>query len=1190
MTCLSPKALARLESGGLDETAASEARSHLDECPPCRERREELTQVLSVLGSGLEEGEPEPAPGTWAAIAETLERDADRVKIARVVIGCAYCKGALPRAESVYCAACLAPHHEDCFSGHGRCAACAATALVRSERPKPPRRPRPRLKRAIAVAVAGVTLAATGVALGKGYFGSYVRREFLALWVDTQTKRELEWDQLGVEVEKVKSEALHCLAVSKLELERANRAGALEAVASGLGVLDGLPDTAARYREYHTADELRVRLESFAAELAPCYVDLFLAKARAVEEESGPKAVAEAQAALRAALEKAQGALVARVRLEFAIFFRKTGEPERALLELGSILDAEPKNATALLVRGDILAAKGELRRAIADWSNVGDNKPEWKRALMARGNAFLDLHLYEKAAADFEAVIAHADQAPAAFLGRARARLALGDPAGAIDDATEAIDDQPSSPEGYLCRGRIYAAERKFAEAIKDLEVALTRNEHEQAAWLELGRAREAVLEDDGALTAYGSVLGDAQARSQDRAAALVAKARLLLRRAEGTTPAREVLGRARDERRSYAPRLGANELAPRAAVERKARLTEARALLDEATRIDPSSAAALAARGRLAIEAGDRSSALADLEAAERALAERPWIAQAEQGRDRPREPDHDLAEVESSLGRLALAEKDVDGASRHFEAAVAADPNAPLAHVGLALVALEGGADERSTAERELARARYLATPGGAPTEPASILKLASILEDAGKLAQSALRSRKPANYDQACLAFGLALEEDPLDAPALLERARLEEAWGDADLAVQDASAAIAADPLAGEAYELRGRIEWLELPTRRREFDSSELTDLNRAVELARGASGTCALLTRARVLVEGGKLEAARSDLGNAWLELGALSDGSLAESSAETIVRARSIAELRASVAARLGDASASQAQADVRRIERIVGEAAKKALEDGRGLRDKRNYSDAIAKFDRAIALDPTLADGYYDRGTCYLKIGNFVPGILDFSCALELNPRFADQFYNKVYQVSYVTDLNRVIIELNKIVADHPNLSHVIFLRGFFYVAKTEFKKYDRNDLEAGVADFDRTLELNPNHVTAYIYRGFLLYKAALMSEGGDRKKAFDRAMADYRIAVDRDPDSGVAHFLMAMCWSVLSQEKGLDEAEKKARLDKSYEELRVAIDEKQFKGFDRIKSEKGFEAVRDDPRVQKLIRGR
>ena len=77
--------------------------------------------------------------------------------------------------------------------------------------------------------------------------------------------------------------------------------------------------------------------------------------------------------------------------------------------------------------------------------------------------------------------------------------------------------------------------------------------------------------------------------------------------------------------------------------------------------------------------------------------------------------------------------------------------------------------------------------------------------------------------------------------------------------------------------------------------------------------------------------------------------------------------------------------------------------------------------------------------------------------------------------------------------VITELNKIVADHPDESYVIFLRGFFYVAKTEFKRYDKVDLEAGIRDFDKTIQLNARHVSAYIYRGFLYYKAALITQG-------------------------------------------------------------------------------------------------
>jgi hypothetical protein len=42
---------------------------------------------------------------------------------ARVSLQCTYCHAGMARKETTFCASCLAPHHEDCFREHGRCAA-----------------------------------------------------------------------------------------------------------------------------------------------------------------------------------------------------------------------------------------------------------------------------------------------------------------------------------------------------------------------------------------------------------------------------------------------------------------------------------------------------------------------------------------------------------------------------------------------------------------------------------------------------------------------------------------------------------------------------------------------------------------------------------------------------------------------------------------------------------------------------------------------------------------------------------------------------------------------------------------------------------------------------------------------------------------------------------------------------------
>ena len=63
-----------------------------------------------------------------AVLSPSLERyhldclsEAREALKSRVSLVCTFCHDALPRPEAVFCTACLAPHHEDCFERHGRC-------------------------------------------------------------------------------------------------------------------------------------------------------------------------------------------------------------------------------------------------------------------------------------------------------------------------------------------------------------------------------------------------------------------------------------------------------------------------------------------------------------------------------------------------------------------------------------------------------------------------------------------------------------------------------------------------------------------------------------------------------------------------------------------------------------------------------------------------------------------------------------------------------------------------------------------------------------------------------------------------------------------------------------------------------------------------------------------------------------
>lgn len=266
----------------------------------------------------------------------------------------------------------------------------------------------------------------------------------------------------------------------------------------------------------------------------------------------------------------------------------------------------------------------------------------------------------------------------------------------------------------------------------------------------------------------------------------------------------------------------------------------------------------------------------------------------------------------------------------------------------------------------------------------------------------------------------------------------------------------------------------------------------------------------------------------------------------------------------------------------------EDAIPEAAREAFADARTLRDRLNYTDAIAGFDVAIELAPGYADAFYERGICYLKIGQFMPGILDFSRALELNPRRASEVYTKVYQISYVVDLDRVVRELDKHVEAQPKAAHVVFMRGFFHVAKVEYKQAGVEDVQRGIADFDATLALNPKHVTALLYRAHLFTeRAGLEPAEGERWRS--KARADLAEALRHDPTSELAAYLEGRLWARRLGEDGASDVDLATWREKALSALQLAL-ERGFTGYERLKTDKAFDALREDARFRKLLEPR
>ena len=997
--------------------------------------------------------------------------------------------------------------------------------------------------------------------------------------------------------------------------------GAQVSLGEALASLDSLEGLVEEYTRWNTLDMNLATLEEFKTEIESGYRSSYLHQARAYAEQDQ---FDEALASLSRGLERDPEA--SDLELERGRVFLAKGALDEAEATFAKQLEANPNDIDARLELGVVQDRRGRSEEALKSFTSVVNfleaplERRQQVRAHLLRGQTLFGVERYEEALDDFHRVIELKEDSFLGYVWRGRAEHMLGSYEEALTDLREAVELDPTLPEGHYYQGLLNLDTRRFEEAAKNFETASKRARDYHAATLGEGRAREHELKYDIAERHYEAVLNTTHpAAKAVHAETYAALGELLRFRADEVECMLEEETRFRQDSATAEGELGP----PPSLDELKATTEEiladrrerAERAYSRALELDDTQIVAWVGRGRLRLDQGDLDGAYKDLRKAD-ALCE----AKLSESLDSPsrdeedddwnnkweEEEEWDSEEVEISstniatesralLGLIALQKKEYNEAKRWFESALEADEYSAFATLGLARVALARG--KRKLAHELFAEGRELVAEGN---------DLASYYYKQGlEQRDSADRAKKPEFYRTARRAFARAAAMNPLDGVAQLQRAQLCADWGSLDVALDLCRAAAARDPLLSDAYETEGFLLARDLPV-------AADPKTGRPVQL-RDPTAARAAFDRAIESADPDSLPRhALYGRALAHLALAAAADGDrelqekackdleaavedipqeLNDVDPEDVNRLRLYLRELVEVSREMQkEQEAIERQQDLKLLEQKALAAAKQELDQGEAKRNQLNYTEAIEHFDRAIALDPENGDAYFNRGTCYLKIGNFVPGILDLSRALELNPRIADEVYNKVYQITYVVDLHRVITELNKIVSDHPDEAHVIFLRGFFYVAKAEFKEYDEDDLLKGISDFNHCLSLNTTHVTAMLYRGFLQFKRANPEYEKTPKEIEDfyqMALDDYHAALELDPESGISHYLQAQLWAHRMRDEGATPDQVEEYKTKSLAELKAALD-LDFRGYDRLKNEPAFDKLREDPEFGKLIR--
>lgn len=153
---------------------------------------------------------------------------------------------------------------------------------------------------------------------------------------------------------------------------------------------------------------------------------------------------------------------------------------------------------------------------------------------------------------------------------------------------------------------------------------------------------------------------------------------------------------------------------------------------------------------------------------------------------------------------------------------------------------------------------------------------------------------------------------------------------------------------------------------------------------------------------------------------------------------------------------------------------------------------------YKQAIAYYDAALRLNPSLADTYFKRATAKCKLGDYEGTIEDYDMAIQFNPEDANYYNNRGIEKDNLRDFEGAIEDYDMAIRLNSEDADFYYNRGI--------SKKALNDLEGAIADYDNAIRLSPEYVRAYNNRG------NAKSKLGDVESAIE----DYSDAIRVNPE--------------------------------------------------------------------------
>jgi tetratricopeptide (TPR) repeat protein len=158
------------------------------------------------------------------------------------------------------------------------------------------------------------------------------------------------------------------------------------------------------------------------------------------------------------------------------------------------------------------------------------------------------------------------------------------------------------------------------------------------------------------------------------------------------------------------------------------------------------------------------------------------------------------------------------------------------------------------------------------------------------------------------------------------------------------------------------------------------------------------------------------------------------------------------------------------------------------------GFALQELQRYDEALASFEKAIALQPGFAEAHNSRGAVFQKLNRHGDALASYDRAIALKPDYANAHHNRGSALKQLQRHDEALASFDRAVALKPDLAEAFNNRG---VVLQEMKRYDE-----ALASFEKAIALNPSHAVAINNRGSLLVVMGNMVEA---EQMFLKALA-------------------------------------------------------------------------------------